>query len=254
MPTATKQEKLVMSLLFPLRFIALFLLMIFVVISSPVYAEDDIDDLRTKLGNEWMLMKNDRLRNIKTYARLEDGKQYRSFKIEATLDSSVESLTRVLLDFDNYTKWYWKTRESRLVKQTSGTEFIVYMVHEAPYGLPDRDAVLHGIVEPQTKNKRYVTLRVNALPDFMVEKPPLVRMPAQDMLVKFSPLPKGKIQLEAEGYFDAGGTVPVWAANFVQRSAPYSVILGLQRMVERDQHFKGKKPLPFPVYDYGDYL
>jgi hypothetical protein len=254
MPTATKQEKLVMSLLFPLRFIALFLLMIFVVISSPVYAEDDIDDLRTKLGNEWMLMKNDRLRNIKTYSRLEDGKQYRSFKIEAILDSSIEPLTRVLLDFDSYTKWYWKTRESRLMKQISATEFIVYMVHEAPYGLPDRDVILHGVVEPQTKTKRYATLRVNAMPDFMAAKPPLIRMPAEDMLVKFSPLANGKILFEAEGYFDAGGTVPVWAANFVQRTAPYSVTLGLQRMVERDEYRKSKKPLAFSVYDYADYL
>ncbi len=243
-----------MSLLFPLRLTGFFLAFCCLILSHNVYADDDMDDLRTKLGHEWMLMKNDRLRNIKTYARLEDGKQYRSFKIEAELDTSVEALTRVLLDFDSYTKWYWKTRESRLVKQNSSTEFVVYMVHEAPYGLPDRDAVLHGIVEPQTRNKRYVTLRVNALPDFMSPKPPLVRMPAEDMVVKFSPLANGKIQLEAEGYFDAGGTVPVWAANFVQRTAPYSVILGLQRMADRDEYRKSKKPLPFPVYSYSDYL
>ena len=254
MLVATKQEKLVMSLLFPLRFIALSFLLVLVTFHHPAYAENDIDDLRTKLGNEWMLMKNDRLRNIKTYARLEDGKQYRSFKIEAILDSSIEPLTRVLLDFESYTKWYWKTRESRLIKQTSPTEFIVYMVHEAPYGLPDRDVILQGVVEPQTKSKRYVTLKVKAMPDFMAAKPPLVRRPAEDMLVKFSPLANGKIQFEAEGYFDAGGTVPVWAANFVQRTAPYSVTLGLQRMVERDEYRKSKKPLVFSVYDYADYL
>ena len=243
-----------MSQLFPLRLTGFLLAFCCLILSYSVYADDDMDDLRTKLGHEWMLMKNDRLRNIKTYARLEDGKQYRSFKIEAELDTTVEALTRVLLDFDSYTKWYWKTRESRLVKQNSSTEFVVYMVHEAPYGLPDRDVIIHGVVEPQTKNKRYVTLRVNALPDFMSPKPPLIRMPAEDMLVKFSPLANGKIQLEAEGYFDAGGTVPVWAANFVQRTAPYSVILGLQRMTERDEYSKSKKPLPFPVYAYRDYL
>ena len=59
MLVATKQEKLVMSLLFPLRFIALSLLLILVTFHHPAYAENDIDDLRTKLGNEWMLMKND---------------------------------------------------------------------------------------------------------------------------------------------------------------------------------------------------
>ena len=35
------------------------------------------------------------------------------------------------------------------------------------YGLPDRDVILQGVVEPQTKSKRYVTLKVKAMPDFM---------------------------------------------------------------------------------------
>jgi hypothetical protein len=215
--------------------------------------DDELDGLRSSLGHEWVLTKNDQRRNIKTYARLEDGKRYRSFKVEAVLESSVEALAHVLLDFEGYTRWYWKTRESRLVQQKSPTEFVVYMVHEAPYGLPDRDAVLQGVVEPQTKTKRALTLKVSALPNYMSLKPPLVRMPAEDMSVKFSPLPNGKVQLEAEGYFDAGGTVPVWAANFVQRSAPYAVVLGLQRMVSLDEYRKAKKSLDFPIYNYSDY-
>jgi len=219
---------------------------------STSYA-NDIDDLRTQVGRDWVLVKNDRLRGIKTYIRLEDGKRYRSFKVEAVLDSTVDALAHVLLDFEGYTKWYWKTRQSRLIEQKSPTEFIVYMVHEAPYGIPDRDAVLQGIVEPQSPTKPVLTLKVTALPDFLPHKPPLVRMPAEDMTVKFSPLPNNRVQLEATGYFDAGGTVPVWAANFVQRSAPYSVILGLQRMVSLDEYRSSKKKLGFPIYNYNDY-
>ena len=54
---------------------------------NPAFAasDDDIDGLRSSLGREWILTKNDRLRNIKTYVRLEDGKQFRSFKVEAVL-------------------------------------------------------------------------------------------------------------------------------------------------------------------------
>jgi len=242
-----------MLLSLALRFFALCLATLVCISTATAANDDELDGLRSRLGHEWVLTKNDRLRNIKTYARLEDGKQYRSFKVEAVLDSSVEALAHVLLDFNGYTRWYWKTRESRLIQQRSPTEFIIYMVHEAPYGLPDRDAVLQGIVEPQTKTKRSLTLKVSALPNHLPVKPPLVRMPAEDMNVKFSPLPNGKIQLEAEGYFDAGGTVPVWAANFVQRSAPYSVVLGLQRMVSLDEYRKAKKSLDFPIFNYEDY-
>ena len=65
---------------------------------NPAFAasDDDIDGLRSSLGREWILTKNDRLRNIKTYVRLEDGKQFRSFKVEAVLASSMQTLSNVL--------------------------------------------------------------------------------------------------------------------------------------------------------------
>lgn len=219
---------------------------------TQVYANNgsDLDEFRTKLSNEWLLVKNDRLRNIKTYARLEDGKRYRSFKVEATFESSVEALARVLLDFENYTRWFWKTRESKLIRQNSPTEYLVYMVHDAPYGLPDRDTVLKATVEPQGKNKSYLTLRVTAIPDALPAKPPLVRMLAEEMTIKFTALPNNQIEMLTEGYFDPGGVVPAWAANFVQRNAPYAVLVALQRMTQRPEYSQAKQPLPFPVYNY----
>lgn len=216
-----------------------------------VYADkSELDDFRSQLTNEWMLVKNDRLRSIKTYARLEDGKRYRSFKVEANLDTSVEALARVLLDFENYTRWFWKTRESKLIRQNSATEYLVYMIHDAPYGLPDRDTVIKGTLEPQAKNKPYVTLHVTAIPDALPAKPPLVRMVAEEMTIKFTPTSNNKVEMTTEGYFDPGGVVPAWAANFVQRSAPYAVIVALQRMTQRPEYNKAKAPMPFPVYSY----
>ena len=83
---------------------------------NPAFAasDDDIDGLRSSLGREWILTKNDRLRNIKTYVRLEDGKQFRSFKVEAVLESSMQTLSNVLFDFENYTKWYIKHHKACL--------------------------------------------------------------------------------------------------------------------------------------------
>lgn len=218
------------------------------------YADsNDLDEFRSKLTNEWLLVKNDRLRKIKTYARLEDGKRYRSFKVEATLETSVEALARVLLDFENYTRWFWKTRESKLIRQHSPTEYMVYMVHDAPYGLPDRDTVIKGTLEPQAKNKPYVTLRVTATPDALPAKPPLVRMIAEEMTIKFTPIGNNQVEITTEGYFDPGGVVPAWAANFVQRNAPYAVIVALQRMTQRSEYnHKSKLLLPFPIYDYNN--
>ena len=218
-------------------------------------AQDELEELQMKLGSEWALVKNDKMRNIRTYARVENGKQYRSFKATVTMkDVHPDTLVRVLLDFNNYHKWYWQVLESKLIRSTSPTEYFVYLVHKAPAGLPDRDVILHAEVELQTASRNYVTLRVKADPNLLPTKPPLVRMPAEDLAVKFIPLVGGDIQVEAEGYVDPGGNVPTWAANFVQHSAPYSVIMGLLRMVKKEEYARANEPLPFEIYTYGEYL
>lgn len=233
-----------MSRFLHLIFIALCALSII----TPTYAADDeLDELQGKLGNEWILVKNDQRRHIKTYAKQEDGKRFRSFKVEATIDSTIEAGVRVLLDAENYTKWYWEVEHSRMLKRVSDTEYYIYLKHRAPYGLPDRDVILHAIVEPQTKTKNYITLRVKAAPDFIPKEPLLVRMPAEDMTVTFTPLGNNKVRLEGEGYVDPGGKVPTWANNYIQRNAPYSILIGLVRMMGSDTYRNSKVPMPFPI-------
>lgn len=216
--------------------------------------ESDLDQLQTQLTSEWRLVRHDRKRNIKTWMRQEDGKRYRSFKVEAELDSTVDAIVRLMLDFENYDKWYWQVKESRLLKQVSATEYMVYVVHRAPGGLPDRDTILRGIVTPQTKTQRHAMLKVSAVPDYLPEKPGKVRMPGQEMFLKYTPLENGKVLLETEGYIEPGGKVPAWASNFIQRSAPYTIVLAMQRQLLTGDYDKGRgKPLPFPTYDYNDY-
>ncbi len=67
----------------------------------------------------------------------------------------------------------------------------------------------------------------------------------QDMIVKFTPLGKEKVHLEAEGFVDPGGIAPTWAMNFVRRNAPYSTMLGLQRRVNMTATTAQTEPSPF---------
>ena len=216
-------------------------------ISHSYAADDDFEELQSKLTNQWTMVKNDRLRNIKTFAKQEDHKRFRSFKVEAILNTKFETIARVLLDFENYSHWWWQVRESRLLRKDSPTDYYFYMVHRAPYGLPDRDAILHATIDLQTPTRNSIYLKVEANSDLLPLKPPLVRMVAEDMSVRLTPLADNRVLLEAEGYVDPGGKVPSWANNFIQRSAPYSILLGLQRMVQLDEYRLSKTPLPFPL-------
>ncbi|HEX5277945.1 MAG TPA: hypothetical protein VFW42_09780 [Fluviicoccus sp.] len=225
--------------------------------ASPVLAasaDDDgsLDEFQTRFGSEWRQIRHDAKRNITTWMRQEDGKTFRSFKVQAELEGSMEAVARLMLDFPGYDKWYWQVMESKLLKQVSPTEYVVYVVHRAPAGLPERDVVLRGVVIPQSRSQKVLTLKIAAEPDYLPPKPPRVRMPAQEITSRFQPLGNGKVLLETEGYVDPGGKVPLWAANFVQRSAPYAIVVAMQRRLKSGDYDQGK-PLPFPVYDSGDY-
>lgn len=186
-------------------------------------------DLPSASGSEWQPVKSNTRLGISTWSRREDDKTWRSFKVEARLKSSMQQLEQVLFDFDNYNRWYWQVMDSRLLKTVSPTEFYLYLVHNAPLQLPDRDVILRVRIEPMTGNQSYARVRFSAVPDYLPPKPPLVRMVAEDFTMLL--VPDGDdILLKAEGVIDPGGSEPVWAANFVQRSAPYTIAANLSRV------------------------
>lgn len=207
--------------------------------------DNELKELQEDLGRgEWQLVKNDTVHRIKTYSKMEEGKRIRSFKVDAIIDASLDTIARVHFDYADYRRWYFKVDESRLLRQVSSTEVYYYQIFNAPFGLPNRDVVLRNVIEPYTPQKGYLQFNITAEPRYLPEYPQLVRMPAMNMVVKFTPLGARQTHLESEGYVDPGGMVsPAWATNYVQRQAPYQIMLGLQRVVLRDEYSKGREPL-----------
>lgn len=222
--------------------------------SHHALAASELDDLRPRLGNEWVQIQNDKRNDIRTYIRHEDDKPFRSFKADMRLDVNIKTLVSVMLDFDNYTRWYWKTQTSELLKKQSPTHFIIYVVHDAPYNIPDLDVILDAVAEPQSASQEAITIKVSALPDYLPLKPPLQRMSAEDMSIKVTPLPNERVHIEVQGYFEVRDYVlPVWAANMIQRTAPYTVLAQLKKMANLEHYQKANTPTGFAVYNYEEY-
>ncbi len=191
--------------------------------------EQGLDGLQQGIGSDWQLIKQSSKPEMRTWARREDGQQIRSFRVEATLSGTMDSFLDTVMDAENYGRWHWQVQESRTLKRISPQESIIYLKHKAPYSLPDRDVVIRVRVKTLTPSES--VLNVEALPNFIPASPGVVRMPAENMTVKVTQRPGKQLLVEAEGFFDPGGKTPDWAANFVQRSAPYTILLGLQRML-----------------------
>ena len=130
---------------------------------------DDLEELRvdSKRANDWVIVKKDKLKNITTWAKREDGKSIRSFKVEMIVDADLETLARVHFDVENIKRWFWETKESRLLKKVNDKEYYFYQVYNAPLTVPDRDSIVHVTVEPFTAKKGYMVLRL--IERFLVE-------------------------------------------------------------------------------------
>ncbi len=194
--------------------------------------------------NGWTLVKDDAVHNIKAYAKQEDEKKFRTFRVEALMDAPLETVARVQFDVDNIKKWFWSTSESKLLKKVSDHEFYYYQVYRTPL-VPDRDVVIHAVIEPYSAKKGFMGLRINAVPDFLPTKAGLVRMAAHDISFKFTPVGNDKTKLEFEGYIDPSGVSPAWAINYYQRKSPYISVIGMQRMLQRPEYRDSKEPMPF---------
>ena len=209
-------------------------------------ARDELDELRESgiAANEWQLIRNDKRHNIMQYVKRDLGKSLRSFKIEYEVDGTLDTISRVTFDFPSYKRWYYQIKEARVLKKVSDREFYYYQVYRTPL-VPDRDVIIHAVIEPYTVKKGFMGLKINAVPDYMPAKSGLVRMAAHEIVFKFTPVGEGKTKLEFDGYIDPSGVSPAWAINYYQRKSPYISVIGMQRMLLRPEYRETKEPMPF---------
>jgi hypothetical protein len=213
--------------------------------------DDDLNEFRQSgiAADEWQLIRNDKRHSIMQYVKRDLGKTLRSFKIEYEVDGTLDTISRVSFDFPNYKRWYYQIKEAKVLKKVSDREFYYYQIHQAPATLPDRDVVLHATIQPYSVKTGYAMMTLESIPDFIPLKPPLVRMVAENMTVKWIKIGKNRWKNISEGYIDPNGGAPDWAINFVQRQAPYQTVLGIQRMIESPTYAESKE---VPLFSYGD--
>lgn len=220
-------------------------------LSSTAVANKALDDLRSEAQSNdgWRLAKHDKRHEVKAYVKSEDGTFLRSFRVEAYFDAPIEAVTRVQADVDSYARWYFLVLESKLIKKISDTEFIFYMVHDAPVGMADRDVVMKATIEPMTAKKPYIVIHMVSLPDYMPLQKPYERMVLENYVIKLTPQGKDRTLLESEGFIDPGGASPAWAVNFIQGKGPYANMLGMRRMLALPKYQDKKAPIPFTFFE-----
>ncbi len=198
------------------------------------------------LGSEWKLIRKDRFHNIQLYLRKDSNFRVSVIRMDTVFDAPMKSIAAATIDVDNMTQWIWHLRSAELLNRESPRDIIIHLIINSPYGIEDRDAVIHTHVsqDPRTKVLKLTTESVEG---YLDPQPPLIRMAKLQMNWTFTPRPDGKIDAQMIGVIDPGGRIPAWTANIIQRSSLYYSVKNLMRIV-RDERYS-HPDLQFKVVD-----
>ncbi|NNM52539.1 MAG: hypothetical protein HKM02_09995 [Pseudomonadales bacterium] len=223
-------------------------------LSSPAWSDDfpvpsnqNAAEAETQgLGPEWKLIRQDHYHNIKFYLRKDSNYRVSVNRMDTVFDAPLASIVAATIDVDGMNQWIWHLRSAELIKRESPHDLIIHLIINSPYGIEDRDAVIHTHVSQDPKT-RVVRLTTESVDGYLPEQPPLVRMAKLQMNWVFTPRSDGKITAQMTGIIDPGGRIPAWTANIIQRSSLYYSLKSLMRISKDDRYTN--PTLPFPIQE-----
>lgn len=171
---------------------------------------------------DWSLAKD--AEGIKVYVRNVANSPLREFKGEVQLKTTPESVVRVLRDADAFRKWMPDVAASELLKATD-TEQFHYLENKAPWPVSNRDGIYHFTYSQAGDGT--VTIRVEAVPDYMPLRDGKVRIPQANGQWKLVPVAEG-VNVTYQMHASTGGSIPNWLANRTVVDTPYGTLKALR--------------------------
>lgn len=147
-------------------------------------------------------------------------------KGEVRVTASLNALMALLGDADYNRHWVYRSGGATIVEAAGYRQAYVYGVVDAPWPMQDRDTIVRFdyLQDPETLE---ITISISNFPDFLPEKPGLVRVPDFGGFWHLLPRADGQVDVTYQVHGDPGGWVPVWLANY---AAALSVIRTLQHL------------------------
>ena len=165
---------------------------------------------------------------IRVYTREVEGIPIREFRVEAETSGTLQEISSLFRDVDNYASWMPDIKEASVIERVSTDIYIYHMIIGAPFPVTDRD-----LVTEMTFSESDDILRIDfrVMPDHIPEKDDHVRMQYFTGHWKFE-REGDKTKITNRFLSDPGGSIPNWVINsFISRN-PYNTIKNLKARLE----------------------
>ncbi|MGZ3853078.1 MAG: START domain-containing protein [Flavisolibacter sp.] len=180
--------------------------------------------------SNWKLTKNKE--GIQVSQRDSKYSNYKSIKVECTLEGNFDKLVAIINNVSQYKDWVYNNRTTSLIKRISPYEFYYYTETFLPWPLDNRDAVMHTRILKENNNS---LLKINsvAVSGYVPQKSDKVRITRSDINWLVTKASANSIHIVYTFETDPGGNVPSWLVNSFADKGPFESFKALGALLKK---------------------
>ena len=168
---------------------------------------------------------------IRVYQSDVQHSDYKSIKVECTLEGNYDKLIAVLNNVSHQKDWVYHNKTSYIINRVSPYEFYYYIETFIPWPMSNRDAVVHLKMNKDSLN-HFLKITAVSAPGYIPEKSGKVRVPKSN-ITWYVTMPDAKT-ISINYIFEAepGGSLPAWLANMFADKGPYESFKKLSEILK----------------------
>ncbi|WP_298417641.1 START domain-containing protein [uncultured Kordia sp.] len=175
----------------------------------------------------WKLKKDKN--DIQIYTKSIDSSKIKAYKVEMTIESSVDTVKDIIIDGDQLHVWNYKAIDSKLLKKTSESEYLIWMALDLPWPLRNRDVVISLSLKRISKD----TLRIDimAASDAYEIQEDYLRITYFEGYWLLEQT-DNFVKITHQMHGDPSGNLPSWFVNSTIARAPYHNFIALRERAQ----------------------
>jgi len=183
-------------------------------------------------ADNWRLSKE--VNGIKVFTQSTVGSSLKTFKGVVSIPARLTSIVAVIDDTSVYPHLFYSTKSAKDLKKVSNTEAYKYLVTSPPWPAQGRDSIVHSVLK-QNKQNKSIQITMNGAPQYLPEKPGLVRI--KKMSGRWLLVPeKNSVKVVYEMRVDPGGNLPTWLVNSMSVDLPFFTLESLRKLVKQKKY------------------
>ena len=157
---------------------------------------------------------------IRVYQSTMKHSNYKSIKVECTLEGNYDKLIAVLNNVDRQKDWVYNNKTSHIIKRINPFELYYYSETTLPWPMSNRDAAVHLKMNKDSLN-RFLKVTAVSVPGYIPEKSGKVRIPKSVVSWDVTMPSTKTISITYTFEAEPGGNIPAWLVNKFADKGPY---------------------------------